>query len=132
MSERFAEHLSRFTPDGAGLDRDALLFAAGRASARPGRRWAALAAALALSQALTLVVLWPAPIVRTPAPVAETPPPTPAPEAPPRDGIPALWALAQHHFGPEGVPPRPQPVVDLMPDPPPLRASLALYDGFTN
>ena len=46
MSEPLAERLSRFTPDGSGLDRDALLFAAGRASARPNRRWVALAAAL--------------------------------------------------------------------------------------
>ena len=51
MSEPLAERLSRFTPDGAGLDRDSLLFAAGRASARPSRRWQALAAALAASRA---------------------------------------------------------------------------------
>src|SRR5262245_17237478 len=116
MSEPFADRLSRFTPDAAGLDRDALLFAAGRAAARPGRRWMALAAALAVSQALTLATLWPGSPGPAPPPVAETAPPAPAPEAPPREGIPALWALAQHQFGPEGMPPRPQTVVDLMPD----------------
>jgi hypothetical protein len=68
MSEPLAERLSRFTPDGSGLDRDALLFAAGRASVRPNRRWQTLAAVLAASQLLTLVCLWP---------------PTPAPPAPP-------------------------------------------------
>jgi hypothetical protein len=46
--------LSRFTPDGSGLDRDALLFAAGRAAARPSRRWQVLAGALAASQLVTL------------------------------------------------------------------------------
>ena len=41
MSEPFAERLSRFTPDGGGLDRDALLFAARTRSVRlagDGRR----------------------------------------------------------------------------------------------
>ena len=58
MSEPFAESLSRFTPDAAGLNRDALLFAAGRASVRPNPLWKALVAVLAVSQLLTLVALW--------------------------------------------------------------------------
>ncbi len=61
MSEPFLERLTRFTPNAAGLDRDALLFAAGRSSARPNRGWKALATALAGSQVLSLVVLWPWP-----------------------------------------------------------------------
>jgi len=76
--------LSRFTPDGAKLDRDALLFAAGRASVRPQRGWAILAGALAGAQVLTLVLLWPvpsAPVLSTTATlpgteiVEHTPPP---------------------------------------------------------
>jgi hypothetical protein len=59
MSEEFLERLSRFKPDAGGLDRDALLFAAGRASARPNRGWVALAALLANTQILSLVFLWP-------------------------------------------------------------------------
>jgi hypothetical protein len=59
MSEPLAERLSRFTPDATGLDRDALLFAAGRASLRPSRRWQAIAGVLAVAQLLTLVCLWP-------------------------------------------------------------------------
>jgi hypothetical protein len=58
MSEPIAERLSQFTPDSRGLDRDALLFAAGRASARPNRRWMAVAAGLAACQLLTLGLLW--------------------------------------------------------------------------
>jgi hypothetical protein len=59
MSEPLAERLSRFTPDATALNRDALLFAAGRASVRPSRLWQALAGVLAASQLLTLVYLWP-------------------------------------------------------------------------
>jgi hypothetical protein len=89
MSEPLAERLSRFTPDAGGLDRDALLFAAGRASARPGRRWMALAAALAASQVLTLALLWPhtppaGPTVVPAPPVAvktTEPPPPPEPSS---------------------------------------------------
>ena len=61
MSEPFLERLSRFTPDAGGLDRDALLFAAGRGSARPNRGWMTLATLLASTQALSLVLLWPRP-----------------------------------------------------------------------
>jgi hypothetical protein len=68
MSEPLAEHLSQFTPDASGLNRDALLFAAGRASARPNRRWQALAVVLAIAQLLTLVCLWPRSAVREPLP----------------------------------------------------------------
>ena len=42
------ERLGRFTPDGSGIDRDALLFAAGRASVKPDRRWQSVAGLLAL------------------------------------------------------------------------------------
>jgi hypothetical protein len=61
MSESFLERLSRFTPNAGGLDRDSLLYAAGRESARPNRRWIALAAALAALQPLSLLFLWPHP-----------------------------------------------------------------------
>jgi hypothetical protein len=62
MSEPI-DRLSRFTPDATGLDRDRLLFEAGRAAARPNRRWRAVCAALSASQLLTLTVLcWPRPV----------------------------------------------------------------------
>jgi hypothetical protein len=62
MSEPILERLSRFTPNAGALDRDALLFAAGRSSARPNRGWKAMATLLASTQALTLIVLWPRPM----------------------------------------------------------------------
>jgi hypothetical protein len=61
MSEPFLERLSRFTPDAGRLDRDALLFAAGRGSVRPNRGWVTLATLLASTQLLSLVLLWPRP-----------------------------------------------------------------------
>lgn len=62
MSEPI-ERLSKFTPDSSGLDRDRLLFEAGRASARPNRRWRALCMGLTASQLLTLGLwCWPRPV----------------------------------------------------------------------
>jgi hypothetical protein len=58
MSEPFLERLSRLTPDAGRLERDALLFAAGRRSVRPNRGWVALAMALASTQALSLALFW--------------------------------------------------------------------------
>lgn len=57
MSERLSQLLSQFTPSGK-LDRDALIFQAGRASARPNRMWQGMVAALVLSQIITLTYLW--------------------------------------------------------------------------
>lgn len=59
MSEPFLERLNRFTPDAGGLDRDSLLFAAGRSSARPNRGWMCLSAVLASTQVLVLALLLP-------------------------------------------------------------------------
>ena len=59
MSEPFLERLSRFTPDAGGLDRDALLFAAGRGSAQPNRGWMTVTTLLASTQVLSLMLLWP-------------------------------------------------------------------------
>lgn len=58
MSEDVIDTLGRFSP--APMDRDAILFAAGRASAKPPGRWKWIAASLAVSQCLTLC-LWLAP-----------------------------------------------------------------------
>jgi hypothetical protein len=80
MSEPFLERLSRFTPDAGRLDRDALLFAAGRSSARPNRGWKTLATLLASTQVLSLVLLWRHPTPpdgRLTAPVAVTTVPLP-------------------------------------------------------
>ena len=120
-----AERLSRFTPDGSALDRDALLFAAGRASARPRRGWAAVAGALAASQLLTLVLLWPAPRPGA-APVAETPvaPPAfspPAADPPDRDGLRTSGAWLARAGNAE-LPPPAAAAGRLVPDAPPLTA----------
>ena len=59
MSEPFLERLSRFTPDAGRLDRDALLFAAGRSSARPNRGWIAGFGAGRHPGAVAGALLWP-------------------------------------------------------------------------
>ena len=128
MSEPFLERLSRFTPDAGRLDRDALLFAAGRHSARPNRGWVALAAALAGTQALSLALLWPHPAPpagHLPVPAASRPP-APAPVAPATaeaSDSPNLWAARQGLLGsePEGRP-APAGTGTFVESEPPLRA----------
>ena len=59
MSEQFLERLTRFTPDAGKLNRDELLFEAGRRSTRPNRAWKTAASVLAVTQCLSLVLLVP-------------------------------------------------------------------------
>jgi len=94
MSEPFLERLTRFTPDAGRVDRDTLLFATGRASARPNRGWIALAGALAATQAISLALLWPhptAPGVDSLVQVANV-----APAAPQTPTLPNPGALLAH------------------------------------
>jgi hypothetical protein len=125
MSEPLAEHLSRFTPDATGLDRDALVFAAGRVSARPSRLWQCLVGALTLSQVLTLVWLWPQTPSSSPAPpsasvVASKPVHVEATGVPASKPDPSEWrVLRQHMFeldANEPMTPSDGPMVS--PDPP--------------
>jgi hypothetical protein len=126
MSEPFLERLSRFTPDAGSLERDALLFAAGRGSARPNRMWMTLAALLASTQVLSLVLLWPQPMSRIDGSslfTATPPMPRPAtesaaPEAPANTG---LWTVHQGLSESE-LEERPDNTVTLIDTEPPLRA----------
>ncbi len=100
MSQDPIDRLSGFSPSAEGLDRDELLFEAGRASVPPaGRAWA-LVALLALTQVMTLL-LFPAP---------------PAPPAPPPRETPAFEYRVEPRF-----PKEEPPADDLVPDVPPLR-----------
>jgi hypothetical protein len=115
MPEPLADRLSRLTPDRAGLDRDALLFAAGRASVRPGRRWPAVAALLAASQAATLALLWLRP-EPPPAPGGHPPAAWVAQSVEPPPADPALGSRVWPAMGLDDDP-RPDPV-----DAPPVRS----------
>ena len=118
------DSLSRFTPSPGGLDRDALLFAAGRASARPGRKWPTVAALLALSQALTLALL----VAGTPPPRDRSRPPPAVPAVPSESAPPSRrWPAAGGRPRRTSVPPPASD--DLMPDEPPLHVSSA-WDPF--
>jgi hypothetical protein len=86
MSEDVTEKLGRFSPK--AVDRDAMLFEAGRASAKPSRFWKVATFGLLLSQSLTLGLwLWPrsSPTLPTTPPkvsptiLDDTPPPPPDP-----------------------------------------------------
>jgi hypothetical protein len=118
--------LSRFTPSPGGLDRDALLFAAGRASARPGRKWPTLAALLALSQALTLALL----VTGMPTPPRLEPPPArPAPPVPSESLIPTPESVRDWRSAFDETPYSAPAMDDLVPDEPPLHVS-SKYDPF--
>ncbi len=128
MSEPPVERLMRFTPDAGSLDRDALLFAAGRASARANRAWVALAGALAAAQVLTLVLLWPRPAA--PAGPGPAPPPPAILEPLPVSGDgPDLLTLQRRLLeSPAGDLPPPAGVDPLVESAVPLRASSAPAD----
>ena len=126
MSEPILERLSRFTPDPGRLDRDALLFAAGRDSARPNRGWMTVASLLAGTQALSLALLWPhsSPSVeKSTVSIAGMPAPSAAPE-PPATGAsadPGLWSARHGLLRPEAVD-RPADDMTFIETEPPLRA----------
>lgn len=113
MSEDVMGKLGSFTP--AAVDRDALLFAAGRASAKPSRFWKYATAAFAVSHLVTLG-LWLAPT--KPAPPTAVPEMMPVELDEPTPAAPdpySLFALAR-----SGEPTRAEYTV--APSQPPLTA----------
>src|SRR5262249_53944786 len=82
------------TPDAGSLQRDALLFAAGRGSARPNRGWKMLAAVLAGTQVLSLALLWPHAVPPAGSPAVQVAA-TPAPSA--------VEQAASHRWANRGV-----------------------------
>jgi hypothetical protein len=126
MSEPILERLSRFTPDAGRLDRDALLFAAGRASARPNRGWKTLASLLAGTQALSLALLWPhssPPVGQSTISIAGAPAPTatPGPSASEASSNPGLWSARRGLLEPDASD-RPAGDMTFIDSEPPLRA----------
>lgn len=120
MSDPLTRTLSRFTPEG-GVDRDTLMYQAGRASVPSPVRWKALAAMLALGQALTLLAL----LARPDAPEAEA---SPDPTIVPSPAMPAGGWMARHGL-PEAyeLPPLGRET-NLVADNPPLR----VYTSWTS
>jgi hypothetical protein len=127
MSERFLERLSRFTPDAGGLNRDELLFEAGRRSARPDRRWKSTAFLLGAAQALTLLLLWPSARPVPPGSMV-TVVTAPAPSSSALDSLsvesPASGDLWSARRGLSGAEPENRPAFDLtlIDSEPPLKA----------
>ena len=126
MSEPILERLSRFTPDAGGLDRDALLFAAGRGSARPNRGWMTLASLLAGTQALSLAFCGRTRPRRPPSSamrVATVPEPRASlePRTSGASANPGLWS-ARHSLLESETEDRPAGDVTFIDSGPPLRA----------
>jgi hypothetical protein len=126
MSEPFLERLNRFTPDAGSLERDALLFAAGRGSARPNRAWMSIAALLAGTQVVSIVLLWPQSMSRmdgTSLATAARPTPSPALEPAMSETAPnpGLWTV-HHGLSESELEDRPDSSVSLIDAEPPLRA----------
>jgi hypothetical protein len=110
-------HLAGCAPSADGLDADAMLFAAGRASARRGRlAWPALTACLAVLSVVLGVWLAAeraerkelAQRLQRPAPMQTPPPegaapPAPAPEPPTADQPPGGSVLASHQALEQGL-----------------------------
>jgi hypothetical protein len=110
MSRNFLDTLKGFTPDGSGLDRDALLFEAGRASAPSASRAWLVAALLAVALTLTAGFLLDPP---APAPSWRSTPLVPS--FPPSEGRPLLLS---------GELPPDEPALsadEMVPDESPLR-----------
>jgi hypothetical protein len=124
MSEPLAERLSRFTPNTTALDRDALLFAAGRASVRPSRCWKVVAGTLAISQLLTIVCLWPQAVPTTVTPYVASDPshsePVPAPLS--KTDASKWQALRQRMLDTDLEYPATSSDEPMVPPDPPLRA----------
>jgi hypothetical protein len=122
MPDPLADRLSRLTPDATGLDRGALLFAAGRASVRAPRRWQALVAILAATQLATLGLWLLRPrstVLGVPAAVAPAEPPRYAPAEPS-----PFAAINRQLLDPDAASPAPS-MIDPSPPEPPLRAFAA-------
>jgi hypothetical protein len=135
MPEPILDRQSQFTPNFGELNRDALLFAAGRASARPNRGWISLASTLAATQLLSFVIIWPrqAPPAGHVIPIAVE-----SQRAPMFDGpvyVPlassSLWSV-RHHPSVSEIEDPPSADVRLIDGGTPLRASGPLRRALVN
>ena len=124
------QKLVRFTPVSANIDRDAMLFAAGRAAGSTSRGWKLLAAGLAMSQAGMLGVWLAAPSfdqmqMQTRPLVADVSPDAPRLEwdSDRQADSPGSYGNLMRHLERDGLP-LPEPAVDPMPASPVLSADL--------
>jgi hypothetical protein len=94
MPDNVIRDLQAFTP--VGLDRDAVLFAAGRTTARRWGGWKWVAVSLAMTNAFSLgVLLWPKPVPPPPQVMNVEPPTVIEPPEPYRPDPSSYIALRQ-------------------------------------
>ncbi|MFO0848724.1 MAG: hypothetical protein U0871_09240 [Gemmataceae bacterium] len=97
MPEDVIRKLAGFTPAPPAVDRDELLFQAGRASAPSPRWWRRATAALLVTQAVTLGA-WLAGPSRTPTAVPTDIAPAPAPAMAPEPAAPTSYLVLSHNW----------------------------------
>jgi len=104
MNDTLPGRLGSLKPSGASLDRDGMLFAAGRASVKPRRIWPALAGLFAITQCVSLVLLLNGPRTRDVEVVVDS---TPRPGTPTVESLPApsIYVKALRTADPEALPP---------------------------
>ena len=125
------QKLARFTPSSDKIDRDAMLFAAGKAAGSTNRGWKLLATGLAMSQAGMLAVWLAAPSLTDPLQTQSRPlaadvsPNTPRLEqdSDRQTDSPGSYGNLMRHLERDGLP-MPEPAVDAMPASPMLSADL--------
>ena len=126
--DHLIEKLAQFSPASGTIDRDAMLFAAGRASAPRQRGWKAAAGVLACSQAV-MVTLWFS-ALRSPAPrppsdslLAANVPSRPASDVPGSQLSNDSYGNLMHQMEAGGLN-QPRPIEDPVPTQPILSAAL--------
>jgi hypothetical protein len=133
-----AKQLRQFTPTSGALDRDALIFSAGRASAKKHVGWKALAGALAASQLLTVVLLWPRAAANVPSAgiqdVATNQSDAEKPESMADETMLSfqLARMRQGFLAAGGEPAMPRISGPIVPDRPPLRAGSSFLPSSLN
>ncbi len=126
MTNDVPDRLARFTPAAGRLDRDEILFQAGRASAPTPRVWKLAVAGLIVSN---LVALAPRPAPPSPVPVADAPrsepvelPAAAPPESPGVVPHPSSYLALSRRWDGADPPPAPVPAGPAAPTPKPLTA----------
>jgi hypothetical protein len=115
------DQLAGFTPAPAAVDRDAILFEAGKAAGRRSRVWPALTGLLAATQAATLALWMMQPLPPTVANKARAPKDE---RPPPRDAPPTAIAEVMPLL-PVQDPALLRPAAELVPPAPPLAVAAA-------
>ncbi len=129
------QKLARFTPASSTVDRDAMLFAAGRASGSGAGKWKVVASVLAMTQAVMFVVWFASPHLDRPPvdshlAVADQPLENPILSISSDHQAPSAesYGSLMRHLDRDGLP-MPELVADNLPEQPVLSADLRTLEA---